>query len=60
LKHILNFLAVVLLNASFLYPLLWGGIGRHVSWVLTGAMFCGGVYCIYLLIRYRKEFRDSD
>ena len=55
MKNSLNFLAVALLNAAFLYPLFFGGTGRPVAWWLVGVMAAGGIGCIFLLVRYRKQ-----
>ncbi len=55
MKTLLNFLAVILLNAAFLYPMLFVGIGRPVAWWLVALMAVAGVGCIYLLVRFRKQ-----
>ena len=55
MKNLLNFLAVLLLNGAFLYPLFYGGIGRPVAWWLVGLMAVAGIGCLFLLVRYRKE-----
>ncbi len=55
MKKLLNFLAVSLLNGAFLYPLFASGTGRPVAWWLAALMAGGGVGCIYLLVRFRKE-----
>ncbi len=57
MKGVLQFSCVILLNGAFLYPLLFSGIGRPVSWLLVAAMAGGGILSFYLLIRYRKELR---
>jgi hypothetical protein len=54
MKTLLNFLAVLLLNGAFLYPLFYGGTGRPVAWWLAGLMAIAGIGCIWLLVRYRK------
>ncbi len=55
MKNLLNFLAVILLNGAFLYPLLYAGIGKPVAWWLVAFMAIGGIGCIYLLVKYRKQ-----
>lgn len=55
MKLILNFLAVILLNGAFLYPLFFAGTGRQVAWWLVILMALAGVGCIYLLVRFRRE-----
>lgn len=55
MKALVTFLAVTLLNGAFLYPLFYGGIGRPVSWLLVGSMAGGGLFCLYLLFRYRRS-----
>lgn len=54
MRLLLNFLAVLLLNGAFLYPLFFGGTGRPVAWWLVVLMAGGGIACIYILVRYRK------
>lgn len=55
MKLLLNFFAVILLNGAFLYPLCYIGIGKPVAWWLVLLMALGGVGCIYLMVRFRKE-----
>lgn len=55
MKTLLNFFVVTLLNAAFLYPLWFSGIGRPISWVLEIGMATGGIFCFYLLVKYRKQ-----
>ena len=55
MKILLNFLAVVLLIGAFLYPLFFGGIGRPVAWWLVAVMAGGGIGCVYLMVKYRKQ-----
>ena len=55
MKSVLNLLAVILLTGAFLYPLFYIGTGRHVAWWLVVLMSLGGIACIYILFRFRKE-----
>ncbi|HEX2767698.1 MAG TPA: hypothetical protein VHN12_00295 [Geobacteraceae bacterium] len=55
MRLLLNFFAVLLLNGAFLYPLYYGGTGRPVAWWLVILMTGGGIACIYILFRYRKQ-----
>lgn len=55
MKTLLVFLSVTLLNGAFLYPLFYLGMGRGVSWWLVAAMAAAGTFCMYLLVRYRKN-----
>ena len=55
MRALLLFLAGTLVNAAVLYPLLFAGVGRPVSWPLVAGMAGGGIFCWYLLIRYRKR-----
>ena len=55
MKLLLNFLAVLLLNGAFLYPLFYGGIGRPVVWWLVILMAVSGVGCIWLKVKFRKQ-----
>jgi hypothetical protein len=56
MKLLLNFLSVILLNGAFLYPIFYSGIGRPVAWWLVVFMALAGIGCIYLLVRFRKQF----
>jgi hypothetical protein len=55
LKNLLNFLAILLLNGAFLYPLFYAGTGRPVAWWLVVLMAAAGAGCIWLLVRFRKS-----
>jgi hypothetical protein len=55
MKLLLNFFAVILLNSALLYPLFYIGIGRPVAWWLVVLMALGGIGCICLMVRFRKE-----
>jgi len=56
MKMILNFFAIILLNGAFLYPLFYSGIGKPVVWWLVALMAIAGIGCIYLLVKFRKQF----
>jgi hypothetical protein len=55
MRLLLNFFAVLLLYGAFFYPLFYGGTGRPVAWWLVVLMACGGIACIYILVRFRKR-----
>lgn len=55
MRLLLNLFAVLFLNGAFLYPLFYGGTGRPVAWWLVVLMACGGISCIYILVRFRKR-----
>ena len=55
MKTLLTFLAVTLLNGAFLYPLFYLGVGKKVSWLLEAGMVIGGIFCFYILVRYRRS-----
>ena len=55
MKALLNFFIVILLNGAFLYPLWFSGIGRPISWPLVIFMAGGGIFCLYLLVKYRRR-----
>ena len=55
MKVLLNFLAIILLNGAFLYPVFFIGIGRPVAWWLVVLMVLGGIASICLLVRFRKR-----
>ena len=55
MKTLLTLAAVTMLNCACLYPFLYLGTGRRVSWMLVAALAAGGIGCMYLLVRYRRE-----
>ena len=55
MKAFLSLLAVGLLMGAFLYPLFSLGVGKGVSWWVVTAMAAGGILCMYLLVRFRRE-----
>lgn len=55
MKLLLKFLAALLLNGAFLYPLFFTGTGRPVAWWLVVIMAVAGAGCVYLPVRYRKS-----
>ena len=55
MKTILTTIAVSQLTGVFLYPLLYSGLGRPVSWFWEGFMAVSGVLCFYLLVKFRRQ-----
>ncbi len=55
MKLLITSASTSLLTAAFLYPLLYLGSGREVSWPLVAAMAAGGGAGIYVLARFRKN-----
>jgi hypothetical protein len=54
-KLLITAVSTSLLTATFLYPLLYLGSGRGVSWPLVAAMAAGGGAGVYVLVRFRKR-----
>jgi hypothetical protein len=44
-----------LLVGAFLYPLLFLGAGKRVSWPAVAAMAAAGAVGVYVLVRFRKR-----
>ena len=55
MKLLITLVSCSLLTAAFLYPLLYLGSGRMVSWPLVAVMAAGGGGGIYALVRLRKS-----
>ena len=55
MKKLLSFAAVTLLTSAFLDPLIKSGMDRPIPWGQDLAMAGGGIICIYLLVKYRRD-----
>ena len=55
MRLLITVVSTSLLTAVFLYPLLFLGSGREVSWPLVAAMAAGGGAGIYALVRFRRR-----
>jgi hypothetical protein len=44
-----------LIVTSLLDPLFYWGMGKPIPWLRDLAMAAGGFFCLYLLIKYRKQ-----
>ena len=54
-KALLSYGGASLITAAFLDLIFSSGIGRPLPWFRAAAMAAGGVVCLYLLFRFRKE-----
>jgi hypothetical protein len=54
-KSLLSFGGAALITAALLDLIFCSGIGRPLPWFRAAVMAAGGVVCLYLLIRFRKE-----
>ncbi len=55
MKRLLSFGGASLLVSAFLDPLISSGLDRPIPWLRDLLMGMGGVACLYLLVKYRKE-----
>jgi hypothetical protein len=58
MKRLLSWGGVGLLTTALLDPLLYSMLDKPVPWVRDALMLAGGAACLYLLIRFRDEFRE--
>jgi len=54
-KSLLNLGGVGLLTSALLDPLIQATLGKPVIWWRDLLMAAGGIVCIYLLVKYRRE-----
>jgi hypothetical protein len=55
MKKLLSWTAVGLLTTAFLDPLMYSMLDKPVPWLRDVLMAAGGVFCFYLLIKFRDE-----
>ncbi len=55
MKKLLSWGGACLITAAFLDPLFTSGLGKTIPWLRVLLMGGGGVACLYLLVKYRKE-----
>ena len=55
MKKLLSYGGAALITAACLDPVMYSGLGRPVPWLRDLAMAAGGVACLIILIKYRRE-----
>jgi hypothetical protein len=55
IRKLLSFGGVTLLTTAFLEPLFFSGIGKPVPWLRDLLMAVGGVACLFVLVKFRKD-----
>lgn len=55
MKQLLSAGAVTLLTSAFLDPMIQSGLDRPIPWLRDAGMALGGVVCLYILVKYRRE-----
>lgn len=55
MKKLLTWTAVGLLTTALLDPLMYSMLERPVPWLRDLLMLAGGVGCLYLLVRFRRD-----
>lgn len=55
MKKLLSCAGVALLTSAFLDPLIQSGLDKPVPWLRDFGMFLGGAFCLYILVKYRRE-----
>lgn len=55
MKRLLSLASTGLMTGALLDPVLQSGLGRPIPWLRDVLMFAGGILCLYLLIRFRKD-----
>lgn len=55
MKQLLTWGGTGLMITALLDPLIYWGRDKPLPWLRDVAMMVGGILCIYLLVKYRKE-----
>ncbi len=55
MKKLLSYGGATLLVSAFLDPVISSGLDRPIPWLRDLLMGAGGVACLYLLVKYRKQ-----
>jgi len=55
MKQLLSLSAVTLLTSALLDPLIKLGMEKPVPWVRDLGMAGAGLFCLYLLVKYRRD-----
>ena len=55
MKKLLTYGGATLLTAALLDPLFYSGLGKPVPWLRDLLLAAGGVSCLYMVFRYRKQ-----
>ncbi|HEX9022350.1 MAG TPA: hypothetical protein VF799_00770 [Geobacteraceae bacterium] len=55
MKKLLTWGAVGLLTTALLDPLVYSMIDKPIPWLRDLLMLMGGIFCFYLLVRFRDD-----
>lgn len=56
MKKLLTWGGVGLITTALLDPLIYSMLDLPIPWLRDLAMLAGGIGCLYLLFRYRREW----
>jgi hypothetical protein len=56
MKKLLSWGAVGLLTSAFFDPMIYSGLGKPIPWIRDLLMAAGGIFCFYLLVKFRDQF----
>lgn len=56
MKKLLSWGGVGLLTSALLDPVIYGTLEKPIPWVRDLLMAAGGILCLYLLVKFRKQF----
>ncbi len=55
MKKLLSYGGAALLTASMLDPVVQSGLDKPVPWPRDLLMAAAGIFCLYVMVRYRKQ-----
>ena len=55
MKKLLSYGGAALITAALLDPVFYSGLGKPIPWLRDIVMGAGGVACLYLLVKYRRQ-----
>jgi hypothetical protein len=55
MKKLLNWGAVGLLTSAFFDPMIYSALSKPIPWVRDVLMAAGGIFCFYLLVKFRDQ-----
>lgn len=56
MKKLLSYSAITLLTSAFFDPMIYSAISKPIPWVRDVLMAAGGIFCFYLLVKFRDQF----
>lgn len=56
MKGLLSYSGAALITAALLDPVLSSGLGKPIPWLRDLLMVAGGIACLYILVKFRKNF----